>query len=86
MANLQVEVIESRKDLYQACITGRTVYGSSRSGSSSIDSVYQLMVAIGPDVSAACLHPSFQFSSPSNLRLYERLLSLHAVPGLKECC
>jgi hypothetical protein len=46
-----VEVLESRKELYQAVITGRTVYGSSRSGESREDSVYQLMVCIGPDVS-----------------------------------
>jgi hypothetical protein len=46
----QVEVIESRKDLYQACVSGRTAYGSSRSGASSSDFVYQLMVMIGPEV------------------------------------
>eukprot|EP00192_Tetraselmis_astigmatica_P003233 CAMPEP_0117666486 /NCGR_PEP_ID=MMETSP0804-20121206/10405_1 /TAXON_ID=1074897 /ORGANISM="Tetraselmis astigmatica, Strain CCMP880" /LENGTH=548 /DNA_ID=CAMNT_0005474041 /DNA_START=481 /DNA_END=2127 /DNA_ORIENTATION=+ len=45
----KVEVMESRKDLYQALITGRTVYGSSRDGVSTEDSVYQLMVFIGPD-------------------------------------
>jgi len=47
-----VEVLESRKELYQAVITGRTVYGSSRSGESREDSVYQLMVCIGPDAKA----------------------------------
>ena len=55
LPGLQVTVIESKKDLYQAEITGRTVYGSSRDGSSSEDSVYKLMVFIGPEVRDTCL-------------------------------
>lgn len=81
-----VDIIESRKDLYQAVVTGRTVYGSSRSGESRVDSVYQLMVCIGPDVSglswtpcrapSACtLHKCYQrfpwFSFHSRLRLLQ---------------
>mmetsp|Transcript_2625 Transcript_2625/g.4408 ORF Transcript_2625/g.4408 Transcript_2625/m.4408 type:complete len:583 (-) Transcript_2625:304-2052(-) len=45
----KVEVLESRKDLYKAVVTGRTRYGSSREGASQADVVYQLMVCIGPD-------------------------------------
>ncbi len=43
-------MLVSEKDLYQAVVTGRTIYGSARMGESRKDAVYQLMVCIGPKV------------------------------------
>eukprot|EP00873_Tetraselmis_striata_P017674 jgi/Tetstr1/437938/TSEL_026568.t1 len=70
----EVQVIESRKDLYQACVTGRTSYGSSRTGASSVDSVYQLMVAIGSDAKSVQQQEGWTRVSSG---------SLHAVYALK---
>mmetsp|Transcript_20535 Transcript_20535/g.53721 ORF Transcript_20535/g.53721 Transcript_20535/m.53721 type:complete len:592 (+) Transcript_20535:187-1962(+) len=78
-----VDIIESRKDLYQAVVTGRTVYGSSRSGESRVDSVYQLMVCIGPDaknveaksdwtmVTMGSLHALYALKTPVELEAGE---------------
>jgi len=64
-----VRVIESRKDLYHAVVTGRTVYGSSRSGASAEDAVYQLIVLIGPEAGTVEPKPDWTVVSQGTLHV-----------------
>jgi len=71
----KVEVIESRKDLYQAVVTGRVIYGSSRSGESRETSVYQIMVCIGPEAKFIKPEDNWTVVSSGSLHAVYRLTS-----------
>ncbi|KAG1661755.1 hypothetical protein FOA52_004814 [Chlamydomonas sp. UWO 241] len=64
-----VDIVESRKDLYHAVITGRTVYGSARTGASTEDSVYKLVVCIGPACKSVAAPPDSKVVSSGTLHM-----------------
>ncbi|KAK3265652.1 Alpha-amylase A type-1/2, partial [Cymbomonas tetramitiformis] len=71
----EVEVLESRKDLYKAVVTGRTIYGSSRDGASEKAAAYRLMVCIGPEARSTSVDAGWNTVSTG---------ALHAVYAMRE--
>jgi len=78
----KVRVVSSSKDLYHAVVTGRTVYGSSRSGGSEASDtlVREIVVMIGPKAREQAAGPGLELISSGALHAFYTCVT-PTVPG-----